>query len=613
LYPIPPKREHKITQHGITRNDEYYWMRNSEDPEVIKYLEAENEYLEKELQHLQPLKEQVYKELRGRIREVDSSVPEKIKGYHYYTRTEQDKQYPIYCRKKDATNAHEEILLDQNILADGHEYCSVGVISISPDQTKLAYSLDFEGAEIYTIYIKDLANNELLSESIPETSGSAYHHAGVEWANDSQTFFYITNDEIHRPDKLWRHKLGTDPQKDILVLHEEDDTFSLSIYKTRSEKFIVTYHYNTISQEARFIPTDQPDSEPRIIQPRKPNLEYFATHHNDSFLIVTNHNAPDYKLVKAPVASPGMENWQDVIPHRQDVLLEHIEVFQNNLVLQERKNGLSQLRISKADGHSGIFYVNFPDPTYEVLVDDNPDFNSNELRIEYSSLITPRSVVQINMETSKWTTLKENTPKNDYDKSQYMTEYIHAPTSDGKLVPISLCYKKGMQKDRKNPTLMYGYGAYGSSCEANFNPNIISLLDRGFVYVIAHVRGGIELGREWYEEGRLYNKKNSFTDFIACAEKLIADGFTSSEKLAIVGGSAGGLLVGASMVMRPGLFKVMLCRVPFVDVITSMSDPTIPLVTMEYDEWGNPENKKDFDYMLTYSPYDNIKNTKAAA
>ena len=606
MYPIPPKRDYKITQHAITRIDEYHWMQNREDPEVIRYLESENEYLEKELRHIQPLKELLYKEMRGRIREDDSTVPKKIGEYIYYTRTEKDKQYPIYCRKKDEPNSTEEIYLDQNALAEGHDFCSVGAISISPDQTKLAYSLDLDGYEIYTIYIKDLIENKLLPENIPGTNGSVYHHSGIEWADDNQTFFYITPDEYHRPDKLKRHKLGEDPKDDPLIFHETDDAFTLSIYKPRSEKFVMIYQYSTLEQEIRFIPSDQPDTEPRVIQHRQPNLEYYASHHDDSFLIITNHNAPNYRLVKTPVNAPGMENWQEVIPHRADTLLEHIDVFKDHIVIQERSNGLGQLRISKPDGVSDVHYVDFPDPTYEVLTDDNPDFNSHKIRIEYSSLVTPTSTVDINLRTGEWEILKKLTPQNGFDASNYITEYIHASASDGKFIPISLVYKKGFQKNSSNPALLYGYGAYGGSCEASFNRNIFSLLDRGFVYAIAHVRGGSEMGREWYDEGKHYNKRNSFTDFIACAEHLISEGYTSKDKLAIIGGSAGGLLVGASMVMRPDLFKVVLCKVPFVDVITSMSDPTLPLVTQEYDEWGNPENKKDFEYMSSYSPYDNI-------
>lgn len=606
-YPILPKREFTLTQHGVNRNDEYYWMRNREDPEVIKYLRTENEYLEKELSRLKPMQELLFQEMKGRIQEVDSSVPEKYGGYFYYTRTEAYQQYPIYCRKKGSLDAPQEILLDQNMLAAGHEFCSVSAFSVSPDQTKLAYSVDLEGAEVYTIHIKDLASGELLTEKIQRAYGSVYFHVGIEWSNDNKTLYYLTLDQFHRPDKLYRHILNTDPQADVLLFHEKDDTFSLSLYKTRSKKYIMTYHYNTNSQETRFIPADTPDPELKVLQPRLKNLEYYATHHGDSFFVITNENARNYKLVKTPVTAPGMENWQDVIPHREDVLIEHIDAFEDHLVVHERKNGLKQLRLSKADGAGNIQYIKFPDPTYEVAGEANLEFKTDVFRIKYSSLVTPNSIVNIHMDTGEWELLKEDNLPSGYDKALYATEYIHAKATDGKLVPISIVYKKGLTKDGQNPTLLHGYGSYGSSSEAQFNSNIISLLDRGFVYAIGHVRGGIELGRDWYDEGKLFHKKNSFTDFIACAEHLIKDGFTSTDKLAMIGGSAGGLLVGASMIIRPDLFKAVICKVPFLDVITSMSDPTIPLTTLEYDQWGNPENKDEFEYMLSYSPYDNIQ------
>jgi len=605
LYPIPSKRDFKITQHGLTRNDEYYWMRDRNDPEVKEYLQSENEYLNNELAHLKPLRENLFSEMKGRIQEVDSSVPVKMDEYFYYSRTEAKKQYPIHCRKKELLDAPEEILLDQNLLAEGHEFCSVSAFSVSPDHNKLIYSLDYEGAEVYTIYIKDLTNGELFPEIIPGTYGSVYYRTGVEWAGDSQTFFYLTVDEYHRSDKIFRHTLGADPKDDFLIFHEQDETFSLSIYKPRSKKFIMSYHYNTVSQEIRFIPADQPDSALKVLQPRQKDLEYYATHHGDSFLIITNHNAPNYKLVKTPLSSTGIENWEDVIHHRGDTLLEQIDAFEDFIVLQERRNGLSQLRISQADGVSGVHYVKFPDPTYEVFTDNNPNFKSDVIRIKYSSLITPPLTVNIHMDSGAWDELKED-EMGGYDKSQYVTEYIQAKAEDGKLVPISIAYKKGLVRNGHNPTLLNGYGAYGSSSEAQFNSSVISLLERGFVYAIGHVRGGIEMGREWYDEGKLYNKRNSFTDFIACAEHLIREGYTAADKIGMIGSSAGGLLVGASMVMRPDLFKAVICKVPFVDVITSMSDPTIPLTALEYDQWGNPENKKDFEYMLTYSPYDNL-------
>ncbi|MFN8413418.1 MAG: S9 family peptidase [Anaerolineales bacterium] len=608
-FPIAPKRPHYLTQHGITRNDEYYWMRERENPEVVEYLKAENDYLEEVTGHTQSLRAELFEEMKGRIKEADETVPEKLGNYLYYRRNEAEKQYPIYCRKVDAENSAEEILLDQNQLAEGHEFCSVSAFAISPDGTKLAYSVDFEGAEVYTIHIKDLETSSLYPESIHRVLGSVYFPMGIEWANDSQTFFYVTLDEYHRADKVFRHKINTAPQQDVLIFHETDDTFSLSVFKTRSEKFIMTYHYNTVSQELRFLPADSPEENLTTIEPRKQGLEYYAVHHGDYFFIITNDQAKNYRLMKTPVAKPGMEHWQEILPQREDTLVESIDAFEDFLVLHERRGGLKQLRISSVDGVSAVHYVKFPDPTYEVYVGTNPEFKTNVLRLRYSSLITPPSIVDYHMDTGKWELKKEDEIPSGYDKAQYTTEYIFANALDGKQIPISIVYKRGLKRDGNNPTLLYGYGSYGASSDANFNASLLSLINRGFVFAIGHVRGGSEMGREWYEDGKMLNKKNSFTDFIACAEHLINAGYTSSEKLAITGGSAGGLLVGACMVMRPDLFKVVICKVPFVDVVTSMSDPTIPLTTLEYDQWGNPEeNKDEFEYMLSYSPYDNIKS-----
>lgn len=607
-YPIPPKREHKITQHGVTRNDEYYWMRRREDPEALSYLKAENEHLERALGHIKPLQEKLFQEMKGRIQEEDSSAPEKFKEYLYYTRTETGKQYPIYCRKKESPGAPEEILLDVNLLAEGHEFCSISAFSISPDQTKLAYSVDLEGAEVYTIYIKDIASGRLHPDRIQGVFGSVYYYTGAEWAEDNQTLFYILLDEYHRAYQLFRHTLGTDPSQDVLLFHEQDDRFSLSLHKSRSKEYIFLHHYSTESQEMRFIPTGEPDSAPRLIQPRQPKLEYHAGHHGSHFYILTNKDAYNHKLVRAPISSPGMEQWEEVIPAREDVLLEHFDLFENHLVLHERSRGLKHLRICNISDAGKSFHVEFPDPTYEAYVEQNSEFRKKFVRVRYSSLTTPYTIANIDMDTGAWDILKKDKIPSGYDESQYITEFIFAPAKDGKRIPISLAYKKGLKRDGKNPALIYGYGAYGGSSEAHFNSNIISILDRGFVFAIAHVRGGSEMGRAWYDEGRLMNKKNSFTDLITCAGHLITEGFTSPEKLAIIGSSAGGLLVAASMILRPDLFKAVICKVPFLDVVTSMSDPTIPLTTLEYDQWGNPEESREaFEYMLSYSPYDNIK------
>ncbi|MCE9644948.1 MAG: S9 family peptidase [Chloroflexi bacterium] len=606
-HPVAPKRPHLITQHGLTRTDEYFWLRDRENPEVVQYLQAENRYLDEMLKHTQPLQETLFEEMKSRLQEADSTVPEKNKGYYYYIRTEENKQYPIYCRKAGSLDAQEEILLDQNKLAEGSDFCSVGAFSVSPDGSKLAFSVDLEGAEVYTLYIKDLTDHSLYPEQIPHIFGSVYYRMGVEWANDSQTLYYILLDETHRARKLFRHRCGADPAEDALIFDETDDTFSLSMFKSRSERFIITYHHNTLAQEIRFISTDDPQAGLNVLRPREQGLEYYATHHDNFFYIITNENAPNCKLMRAPVSAPGGENWQEVIPHRSDTLIEHMDVFEKYIVLHERKNGLKMLRISSPDGRSKVRYVTFPDPTYEVYIEQNWDFQSDLLRLRYSSLITPNSTVDFHMDTGEWELLKEDRIPSGYDKTQYVTEYIHADTADGKRVPISLVYRKGLNRDGMNPALLYGYGAYGASSDASFNTSLLSIIDRGFIFAIGHVRGGSELGRAWYDEGRLLHKKNSFTDFNACAEHLIREGYTSSKKLGIIGGSAGGLLVGACMIMRPELYRVVICKVPFLDVVTSMSDPSIPLTTLEYDQWGNPEDRQAFDYMMSYSPYDNIQ------
>lgn len=606
MTPKPPKREYTLTQHGISRLDEYYWMRNRDDPEALKYLQAENDYLDKALSHIKPLQERLFQEMKGRIKEVDSSVPEKNKGYYYYKRFEAGRQYPIFCRRKDSMDAAEEILLDQNELAKGHEFCSVSAFSVSPDGTKLAYSVDLEGAEVYTIYVKDLVSGRMYPDKIERAYGAVYFHTGVEWTNDSQAFYYLTLDENHRADKFLRHRLGTDPKEDSLLFQELDHTFSLSIIKSRSDQFIFLYHYNTTSQEMQFLPADDPNAELNMLQSREPNHEFYAGHHGDFFYLLTNDNAYNFRLVRTPTASPGRNTWQEIVPEREDILLEDMDMFEHHIVLQEHKNGIKQLEIFDTHDFQNAHHIQFPEQSYAVSVEDNPEFHTNIVRFKYSSLITPNSIVDYNMDSREWTVQKEDDIPN-YDKSQYETTLLFAAAPDGKRIPITIAHKKDLNQNGRNPTLLYGYGAYGSPSEPFFNSAMISLLERGFIYAVAHVRGGGEMGRAWYDEGRLLNKKNSFTDLISCAEYLIEHGFTSSEKLAVIGGSAGGLLVGASMVMRPDLFKAVICKVPFLDVVTTMSDPGIPLTALEYDQWGNPANKDEFDYMLSYSPYDNIK------
>ena len=608
-FPIAPRRPHTITQHGETRVDDYFWLRNREDPEVMKYLTAQMDYLEEITGPMKPLHETLYAEMRARIQETDSTVPEKRGGYLYYIRTEAGKQYPIFCRRKDSSDSPEEILLDQNVLAEGKIFCSVSAFSVSPDGNKLAYAVDVNGDEVYTIHIKDLVNNVLYPESIPNTYGSVYVHMGVEWASDSETIFYVTLDLTKRPYQFFHHKIGTDVSQDTLIFHEADEHFFLFFQKSRDDVYILLYHQSTLTTEMRFLPADTPAGELQVIAPRSNGIEYYATHLNGTFFIATNEGAKNFKLMQTAVTNLDKAHWREVIPHREDVMLEGLDAFKDQLVLHERKNGLRQIRISGTDGVSAVRYVTFPEPAYYFELEDNSVFETNILRFKYSSLITPYTIVDLHMDTGEWE-VKKVDAINDYDKSNFVIERIFATAPDGTQIPMSIAYKKNLKMDGQNPTLLHGYGAYGANLDAEFTPYRLSLLDRGFVFAVGHIRGGSDMGRAWYEDGKVLKKKNSFTDFIACAEHLIEKGFTSKEKLAIYGVSAGGLLVTSCMVMRPDLYKAVIAKVPFVDVINSISDPTIPLTTHEYDEWGNPvDNKEHYEYMLSYSPYDNLKAT----
>jgi oligopeptidase B len=582
-------------------------MRDRSDPEVLKYLHAENDYLEEIMGHTKSLQETLYAEMKSRIKETDSTVPEKRGEYFYYSRNEEGKQYPIYCRKKDSLDRPEEILLDQNLLAAGKSFCSVGALTVSPDGTKLAYSLDVEGGEVYTLYVKDLTTGALYSEAIPNTYSSVYFHTGVEWANDSQTLFYLTMDESERPFKVFRHRIGDDPARDGLVFHEEDEAYFLFIFKTRDNQYIVTNHHSTRATEMRFLSAAQPEGELKILLPRKEGVEYLASHHEGYFYIVTNDQAENFRLMKARMNSLA-DDWEEVIPHREDVLIDYVDTFKEYLIVYERRNGLRQIRISPFGMMSNVRYIEFPEPVYSVEPESNSEFDTNVLRFTYSSPVTPHSVIDYHMDTGQWELIKQDSP-GGYDRTQYAAERIHATALDGKQIPMTIVYKKDLKRDGSNPTLLYGYGSYGSVIDADFNSQRLSLLDRGFIFAIGHIRGGSDLGRAWYESGRMLNKKNSFTDFIACAEHLIQEGFTSNKKLAILGGSAGGLLVSACLTMRPDLFQAVINKVAFVDVVTTMSDPTIPMTSLEWDEWGNPQVREHFEYMLSYSPYDNVRPT----
>ena len=586
--------------HGETRTDNYFWLRERDNPEVIEYLKAESKYTEAMMKHTEEFQKQLYKELLSRVKETDVSAPEKIDDYYYYTRTEEGKQYSIHCRKKGNLDAEEEILLDENVLADGHEYFHIGVYRISPDHQLLAYSTDTTGSETYTLYVKDLNTGELLKGKIENT------YYSVEWANDNRTIFYNVLDEAKRPYKLYRHTLGTDPKEDILVYHEEDEPFFLYLRKTRSRTYLLLSLESNTTTEVHYLRADYPTEDFEVIHPRQHEMEYYIDHHGEKFLIMTNDNARNFKLMEVPLADPSKGNWKEIIPHRDSVKIDGIEAFRDHLAVYERENGLKRIRISNM-ANNEVHYVDFPEPVYTFWPSRNPDFNTNLLRFDYTSLVTPRSVFDYDMKTKTRELKKQEEVLGGYDPSLYQSERVFAKASDGTMVPISLVYRKGTARNGRNPLFLYGYGSYGSSSDPSFSSNRLSLLDRGFIYAIAHIRGGQEMGRYWYDQGKLLQKKNTFTDFIACAEHLIAEKYTSSDRLVIYGGSAGGLLMGAVTNMRPDLFNVVVAKVPFVDVINTMLDASIPLTVTEYGEWGNPHDREYYNYIGSYSPYDNVE------
>ncbi len=598
--PIAKKAPHTFQKHGRTFVDEYAWLQDKHDPEVIAYLEAENAYARAAMAHLVPLQDQLFQELRGRIQEDDSSAPERRGSYFYYWRMEAGRQYRLFCRKYATLDAAEEVLVDENMLAEGHAYCRLNTFAPSPDHTLLAYTVDTTGAWVFDLFVKDLRTGEVIDGPIPQVAWS------VAWASDSRTLFYTVFDDAHRAYKLFRHTVGDDPTHDTLVFHEPDDAFSLGVHRTRSGAYLLLTLASHSASEVHYLPADQPAASFRLIEPRRPWLEYYVEHHGDRFLIRSNENAENFQLLEAPAAAPDKANWRPLIPHRADTLIEDVEAFQDFLVVVERRGGLQQLRLSDPDGVTNVRYVRFPEPVYTAVLQGNHEYNAGELRFEYSSLVTPKSTVDYAVATGAWTVRKQQIIPSGYDPTRYESQRLHATAPDGAQVPISLVYRKGLALDGSNPLLLDGYGSYGYSREPNFDAARLSLLDRGFVYAIAHVRGGSELGRAWYEQGRLMHKKNTFTDFIACAEHLIAQGYTSPDRLAITGRSAGGLLVTAVTNMRPDLFKAVAAIVPFTNVITAMLMPELPLTVVEWEQWGHPDEPQAFDYMLSYSPYENI-------
>jgi len=591
---------YEMTIHGDTRVDEFYWLRDRENPEVIEYLNSENSYREKIMIGTEALQEHLYHEMVGRIKKDDSSVPYELDGYFYYTRYEGDLEYPLYCRKLGSLEAEEEIMLNVNELAEGHDYYQVSGLSMHPSNQKISFGVDTVSRRIYTIYTKDLITGAIDQVTENECTG------GSTWSADGNHLFYTVKDaETLRSDKIKRWDALTGVHE--VIFEEKDETFSTFVYKTRSKEFIIIGSGSTMSDEYRFIPANDPLAEFQIIQPRERGLEYGVSHFGEHFYIRTNADgATNFKLIKAPVASPSKANWEDVIAHREEVYLESMELFLDYLVLEERSNGLTQLRIQPWGGDA--YYLPFEEEVYTAYLGNNPSFDQAHLRYGYTSLTTPGSVIDYDFSTGKKTVQKQQEVVGGYDASEYETKRLWATAADGTKVPVSLVYKKSMLRENgPNPTLLYGYGSYGITIDPSFSTVRLSLLDRGFVYAIAHIRGSQYMGRPWYENGKMFDKKNTFTDFINCAEALIEEGYATPETLMAMGGSAGGLLMGAVVNERPDLFRGVIAAVPFVDVVTTMLDETIPLTTGEFDEWGNPKNEDSYHYMKSYSPYDNVK------
>src|ERR1043166_230799 len=591
----------RFEKHGHVRIDDYYWLRERENPDVIAYLNAENEYGEKAMAHTKAFEERLFAEIKGRFKQTELSVPYKRDDYFYYTRYEEGKEYPIYARKQGSLDASEQIMLDANVLAVGHDFFSIGGSAVSFGHDFLAYAIDTEGRRIHTTYIKNLKTGEVLPDKLSEVTEN------LTWANDNQTLFYARQDPVTlRQHQIYRHRVGADPAADELVFQEDDETFVCYIFKTKSKKYLMLASAHTTSHEYRYLDAASPYGEFKIFLPREPEHEYHLDHYQDRFIIRTNHRAKNFRLMSTPIDRPEKEHWEEVIPHREDVFLGDFEIFRDRLVLEERLRGLTQIRVISWLG-SEVYYLKFDEPAYRANVGTNLEFDSTVLRFEYTSMKTPLTIYDHDMVSGRRVLLKQEEVLGGFSSDNYVVERLYATASDGTEIPISLVYRRDTKKDGQNPLLLYGYGAYGVSIDAGFASPRLSLIDRGFVYAIAHVRGGQELGRRWYEEGKLLKKRNTFTDFIACAEYLIGQGYTNAEKLFAMGRSAGGLLMGSISNLRPDLFRGIVADVPFVDVVTTMLDLSIPLTTGEYDEWGNPEQKEYYDYMLWYSPYDNVE------
>lgn len=601
LAPKAPKKPHKITVHQHTRTDDYYWLRDKQNPSVVKHLNAENQYADHWLNQNAQLEQTIFEEIKTRIPQTESSVPFKFDDYYYYNRIEEGQDYPIYCRKKHSLTAPEEVLLNVNEMAKGYAHFSVGMFEVNADETILAYAIDTVGDQIYTVYFKHLPTGTLL----PDVLTNVCHFS---WANLPHVLYYTVYDRSLRPHKVYRHLLGNTQKMSELIFYEKNPRFSCIAYRCQSKQFLFIDTDSNTSSEVWYVDANNPNAAPVLVQKRRPNMEYSIDHYNQHFYILTNYQAPNYRLMRCPIANTPLEQWEEIIPHRATVLLEDFHIFKDYLALEERINGLPQIRIKAWNKPDEDYYLHFPDATYTASVGDNYAYDTTLLRYVYSSLNCPTQVFDFDMATRSQTLLKQFDVLGNFDAAMYQSEYLFAPATDGKQVPISLVYRKDLfNKDGSNPMLLYAYGAYGLVNEPYFSHTLLTLLDRGFVYAMAHVRGGEELGRQWYEEGRLLKKQNSFTDFIACIQFLTHKGYTLPQRLILEGGSAGGMLVAAVLNQQPGLCHAAILQVPFLDVLTTMLDKDLPLTIGEYEEWGNPNTEKYYRYILQYSPYDNLK------
>tara|TARA_B110000914_G_scaffold143109_1_gene125274 strand:+ start:400 stop:2499 length:2100 start_codon:yes stop_codon:yes gene_type:complete len=604
--PVADKIPVSFKKFNDIRIDDYYWLKERENPEVIDYLERENDYYEKMTSHTLDLQNKLFKEIKDKIKEDDESVPYFLNGYWYKTKYKEGLDYPVYTRFKDSLNNKEEILFDCNELAKKHDYFNLSNFQISPDNKIVAFSTDVVSRRLYSVQFKNLETGKVYSDKIINSSGS------FAWANDNSTLFYTSRDvNTLRNDKIFKHVLNTDYENDELVYFEKDETFYTNVSKSKSKKFIIISSFSTLTSEFQFLPADNINESFKLFNKRKRGVEYSINHYDDHFYIITNKDkAYNYKLMKTKISETSSENWTDVVEHRKNVLIEGIDIFKDHLVVSERVDGLNRINIKKWDD-SENYFLNFDNETFSSNTTTNLDFNSKKLKYAYNSLNEPYSVIEFDMITKEKTVLKQHKVLDkNFSKDNYVTERIWADSQDGNQIPISLIYKKGIKRDGSNPLLIYGYGSYGNTIDPSFSISRLSLLDRGFIYAISHVRGSEYLGRDWYENGKLLNKKNSFNDFVDSTKFLISEGYTSAEHCYAYGGSAGGLLMGAVINMAPELYNGVIAAVPFVDVITTMLDETIPLTTSEYDEWGNPNQKEYYEYMMSYSPYDNVSKLK---